>query len=112
MGCKLCISVSRFLTDFSVCASSEHANHVTLSVIKMLRRVVSGPQAHKLRTSLTGSDILLAIEEVGNDDSTAEDEKAKEEKEDYSYGITAVVFAALIHDADKVIISSLASFMP
>ena len=66
----------------------EHACHVTMSVVKLLSRIVAPPKS---------------ISEFGSDSRDSTDS----EHEDHSYGITsdplaqfACVFSALIHDAD------------
>jgi class 3 adenylate cyclase len=70
----------------------EHASHVTMSVVKLLSRIVAPSHIH--------------IENVASLDNQETNEKAGE-LHDHTYGITsdpltqfAVVFSALIHDVD------------
>jgi hypothetical protein len=90
-----------------------HCSHVTLSVTKMLRRIVSGPQDDELRHSLSNSDVLLA--ELRQDEEEDQQDKPEDDgaqgrtsTADKSFGIASdpltqftVVFAALIHDVGK-----------
>jgi hypothetical protein len=88
----------------------EHAIHVTLSVTKMMNRIVSGPMTEKLRAVAPGAGEADISNIEGGD---GDENSAKDFDNDFGLVISAdpicqfaVIFSALIHDTDHLGVSN------